>query len=162
MFHLRNRLISMLADGLIVVEAGLKSGTLSTCRVALDLGVEVMVVPGSPIDPRSHGGNALIKNGAPLVESYTDVLEAMGCKRYYGENQHLSLEEQAPLSERETSQHLDTILALLSDNPINIEIVANESNLEMSILLRIISELEVSGKIHKNSNNEIYLSARGP
>ncbi|MGI3170560.1 DNA-processing protein DprA [Pseudooceanicola sp. C21-150M6] len=76
-FPRRNRLISGLAQALIVVEAAAKSGSLITARAALDQGRDVLAVPGHPFDSRAAGGNMLIRDGATLVRSAADVLEAL-------------------------------------------------------------------------------------
>jgi len=74
-FPARNRIIAALSLGTVVVEAALKSGSLITAGLAGDYGREVMAVPGSPLDPRSHGCNAMIREGAVLVQGVEDVLE---------------------------------------------------------------------------------------
>lgn len=78
LFPLRNRIVSGLARGVVVVEAAHRSGTLITAKCALDQGREVLAVPGHPMDARAAGCNALIRDGATLVRSAADVLAALG------------------------------------------------------------------------------------
>src|SRR5690606_30439740 len=77
-FPRRNRVVSGLALGVVVVEGALRSGSMITARNALDQGREVMAVPGSPMDPRAGGCNALIRDGATLVRNAADIAEALG------------------------------------------------------------------------------------
>jgi DNA processing protein len=80
-FPRRNRIVSGLSEAVVVVEAGLRSGSLITARLALDQGREVLAVPGFPLDPRAAGPNALLRDGAGLALSATDVLAALPAAR---------------------------------------------------------------------------------
>ncbi len=77
-FPSRNRIISGLSRGVVVVEAACRSGSLITARCALDLGREVMAVPGNPLFPQTEGSNRLLRDGAVLVAGAADVLTALG------------------------------------------------------------------------------------
>ncbi|MDR1488317.1 MAG: DNA-processing protein DprA [Holosporales bacterium] len=155
MFSARNRIIALMSVGIVVIEASLKSGTMSTAKIALDFGTEVMAVPGSPSDPRSSGCNNLIKNGAPLVENYTDVLEIIGYKSEI-KNEKIALNDNCSFPNSRSGD----IMSLLSvDSPTNLELIAKSLNMDMQELLYNISELEILGKIHKCSSNEVVLNA---
>jgi len=75
-FPRRNRIISCLSYGIVIVEAALRSGSLITARFAGEQGRDIFAVPGSPLDPRSEGTNALIRDGATLITSADHVAEA--------------------------------------------------------------------------------------
>jgi DNA processing protein len=77
-FPRRNAIISGVSRAVVIIEAALRSGSLITARAAANQGRDVMAAPGSPLDPRARGTNALIKQGATLIENAADVIEALG------------------------------------------------------------------------------------
>jgi DNA processing protein len=126
---------------------------MATAKLATDLGCEVLVVPGSPIDPRNFGSNLLIKNGAGLIQNYTDVLDVLNFQRELEpEMASCGATERQDLH----SQHAK-ILSMLSETPISLDELAIHSNMNMATLLRIVSELEITGKIEKHETNGIVL-----
>lgn len=158
MFHIRNKIIASMSSGIVVVEAALKSGTMSTAKLALDLGVEVMAVPGSPADPRARGCNYLIKNGSALIESYIDVLENMNIETLK-ENVKLeySFKNQCNGQCGDLNQKILDMLSV--DCPINIELIAANLDMNIADVLCHISELEMQRRIKKYSVNEVVLNA---
>jgi DNA processing protein len=154
-FLARNRIIALLSEAIIIIEAAAKSGTMATAQTALDLGCEVLVVPGSPLDPRYFGSNLLIKNGATLIQNYFDVLDVLGVQ----EKQNvLPIKTNEPQKETGTNVNdLSKILSMLSEIPVSLDEIAVNANMNIKDLLRIVSELEVTGKIVKHSTNKIAL-----
>jgi DNA processing protein len=134
-FPSRNRIIVGLAEAVIVVEAGSRSGALITTRLALDEGRDVLAVPGRPADPLSYGPNLMIRDGATLVRGLEDVLE------------HLGIEG---VSEKDLSSPPDKILQQLKDSAVkSIDQLAVDTGLAPSFLMSRLSELELDGKVER-------------
>jgi DNA processing protein len=96
-FPARNRIVAALARAVIVAEGAARSGSLITARAALDLGREVMAVPGHPLDPRAAGCNALLRDGAALVRHGADVLETLRTSGLLVERDRATIQPEAPL-----------------------------------------------------------------
>ncbi len=146
-FPARNRIISGLSLGTVIVEAGVKSGSLITADFALEQGREVFAVPGSINAPNSKGTNNLIKNGAKLVSEVNDILEELNLDsdRLYVMPQQFELDEAETL-----------IAACLMDNGKSMDEISIATDLGVSTVLSKVALLELKGIIC--SINGIYYS----
>jgi len=133
-FPRRNRLISGLARGCLVVEAALDSGSLITARLAAEQGREVLAIPGSIHSPLSKGCHALIKQGAKLVESAQDVLEELGGAR-------------APDPTPSGSGASHDLLDKMGFDPLDIDELIARSGLTTEVVSAILLQWELEGKI---------------
>ncbi|MBS0385854.1 MAG: DNA-protecting protein DprA [Proteobacteria bacterium] len=144
-FPRRNSIISGLSRAVVVIEAALRSGSLITARAAGDQGRDVMAVPGSPLDPRARGSNALIKQGAVLVESADDIVAALGDGA-----PPLRPRSVGPLfAERESKAPdglAEKIAALLSPTPIHVNDLARLVEAPAGAVAAALTELELSGE----------------
>jgi len=154
-FPRRNRLISGMSAGVVVIEAAARSGSLITARFALEQGREVFAVPGSPLDQRAQGTNGLLRNGATLVQTPEDVLE--GVENQFSAPEELALQfglspAQQPTAHMETTsvpqleQINETILGLLSPTPVQIDELVRLTGAHASAVATAVLELEISGQ----------------
>lgn len=159
-FPARNRLISGLSLGVLVVEAALKSGSLITSRLALEQGRDVFAVPGSPRDPRCRGTNDLIRQGAVLTESAADIVAAMSQQsirprpaipRATGAQPV----EIAPETEPETAH--EKIIELLGATPTGVDELVRECHMSAASVRSLLLELELAGRIERHPGNRISL-----
>ena len=156
LFPRRNRLISGMSAGVVVIEAAARSGSLITARFALEQGREVFAVPGSPLDQRAQGTNGLLRNGATLVQTPEDVLE--GIESQFSDPGSPTFpfgrieQEQATSPNTDDVTDLDpqaissTVLELLSPTPIQIDDLARLSGIHIAAVSAAVLELEISGQ----------------
>jgi DNA processing protein len=164
-FPRRNRLISGMSLGVLVVEAAPRSGSLITARLALDQGREVFAVPGSPLDPRARGCNDLLRQGAGLVETADDVVQALS-----GVIQPLPgppeppdfLAEARPAApEGEVADGRATIEELLGPVPVAVDELVRQCHLSPAVVNMVLLELELAGRAERHPGNRISLIAAG-
>lgn len=157
-FPRRNRIISGLSLGLVVVEATARSGSLISARLAGEQGRLVMAVPGSPLEPRSHGPNGLIRDGATLVQSCADVLEALGPQ--------LRLDVAAPaVPFAPALVHHDAddaarqaVMNLLGTVPVGIDDVIRATGLPPAVVAIVLLEMELAGRILRLGGHRVSLA----
>ncbi len=157
-FPRRNRLISGLAAGVVIVEAARRSGSLITSRLALEQGREVFAVPGSPIDPRAEGTNGLLKQGATLVTEANDVITVL--RPILGQSIELPMEEpESDLgSAREPGDDERTrIIELLGPTPVLIDDLVRLSGSSPAIVRTVLFELELAGRLERQGGGLVSL-----
>lgn len=150
-FPRRNRIISGCALGVVVVEAALRSGSLITARLAGDQGREVMAVPGSPLDVRCRGANALIREGALLVEDAAQIAEALMPLAGGAEPESLPFAPHRPPqpSAGELVEARRRIGELLGPSPVAVDELLRECQLSHPVLQTVLLELELAGRLER-------------
>jgi DNA processing protein len=156
-FPRRNRIISGMSQAIVVVEAALRSGSLITARLAGEQGRDVYAVPGSPLDPRAEGTNKLIKEGATMLTSAGEIIEALRTE-YVGVSQAREEPDgydSKPVDASPADRRL--VLSLLSHTPIEVDDVIRESKLSAPVVLGILLELELGGRAARSARQMVYL-----
>jgi len=170
-FPRRNRVISGVARGVVVVEAAAKSGSLITARFALEQGREVFAVPGSPLDPRSRGCNDLLRNGATLTETAADVLTQLGpllhSEMAPPQPRVRVLQPRLPLTSAAPSlpavpqipedAALELLIEKLSPTPVAVDELVRQCHLSAASIATLLLELELAGRIERHPGNLVSL-----
>jgi DNA processing protein len=162
-FPRRNRLISGLARGLVVVEAAERSGSLITANYALEQGREIFAVPGSPLDPRARGANRLIREGATLTESAEDILAVlrpiMGSffREPESSNEHPAPPDPDAL-EREADRVRQKIEEALGPAPVAVDELIRQTGAPASAVVTVLLELELAGRCRRHPGNLVSWS----
>ena len=160
-FPRRNRLISGLALGVVVIEASLRSGSLITARLALEHGREVFAVPGSPLDPRARGPNDLIRQGAILVESAEDVKGALSGALRHPPAEGKPLDFKAPSPEQPSPSELGkartSIEKSLGPTPLVVDEIVRNDHFSPALVSMVLLELEMAGRLERHPGNQVSL-----
>lgn len=161
-FPRRNRIISGLSQGVLVIEAQGKSGSLITARLAKDQGRTLFAVPGFPLDPRSEGPNRLIKQGALLVENAEDVWAGLNdlTKQYLflePDMQEIIIPCYPSVSDTELDKARKIILDCLSPQMTGVDELVRETELSSQVVNIILVELELAGRIERHPGNRVSL-----
>jgi DNA processing protein len=153
-FPRRNRIISGLSRGVVVVEAAEGSGSLITANFALEQGREVFAVPGSPLDPRAKGTNRLIRDGAVLTETSDDVVAVLNAQRTGFRDPG-----GAPSGTQFNDKEVDGIRAqleeLLGPAPVEIDELIRQIGADAPMVLAALLELELAGRLERHPGGKV-------
>ncbi|EPE98889.1 DNA-processing protein DprA [Rhizobium grahamii] len=161
-FPRRNRLIAGVSLGVVVVEAAMRSGSLITARLASEFGRLVFAVPGSPLDPRCHGTNGLLKDGAMIVTTPDDVTEALAplsqIERYAPpvaeEPERDGGRSMLPPDDSDRSLIVDA----LGPTPVEIDDVIRHTGLPAASVYLVLLELDIAGRLHRHPGGFVSLA----
>ena len=162
-FPRRNRVISGMALGVVVVEAAARSGSLITARFALEKGREVFAVPGSPLDPRARGCNDLLRHGATLTENAADVLAQLAPQLRSAEPLRpvpsIAIPV-APFSPTAAAiepvgneDGLELILERLGPTPVAVDELVRQCQMSAAAVATLLLELELAGRVERHPGN---------
>ena len=157
----RNRIIAGMSRGIAVIEASLKSGSLITAEYANDYGREVFAVPGSPMDPRCHGTNRLLKDGATMIENARDILSnlhPLGELPLAENNPNEFGEGESSFADEQTLERARAlILEALSASPTLLDDVLAQTHLTPHIMMAVLLELELAGRLERHAGSKVAL-----
>lgn len=159
-FPRRNRIISGVSSGVVVVEAALRSGSLITARFAAEQGRDVFAVPGSPLDPRCRGTNGLIREGATLIEGAEDVLAVLKSPSLpLGERRRARFEGPPPTqpSDADLAAARREVFELLDPHPVGVDEILRRCQLSRAVILTVLLELELAGRLERHPGNRVSL-----
>jgi DNA processing protein len=158
-FPRRNRIVSGLSLGVVIVEAARRSGSLVTARLAAEQGREVFAIPGHPLDPRAEGTNKLLKSGATLVTEPEDVLSALTPLTRPPARQLREDPAPPPTPSPSLSEHdRDRVIAALGPAPVDIDSLARGTGLSSRSVQIALMELALAGRIERHGGGMVSLA----
>jgi DNA processing protein len=162
-FPRRNRIVSGLAQGVLVVEATLNSGSLITARLAVEQGRDVFAVPGSPLDPRASGTNALLRQGAILTESAEDIITELTIGHRQPTPARQPPQPRRPPGETEGEETglQSEILARLSRTPVETDELVRLTGAPPAAVAAALLDLEFAGLLTRHHGQRVALSDSG-
>ena len=155
-FPSRNRIIAGLALGTIIVEAAPRSGSLITARLANEAGRDVMAVPGSPLDPRAQGCNALIREGATLVQNAGDVLDMIRPIAAQVRSPRPPWRG-APVDADAGDGERQMVTGLLGHTPVAVDELVRQSGLHPAVVATVLLELDLAGRLERHAGGRVSL-----
>jgi len=163
-FPRRNRIISGVSNGVLVVEAAVRSGSLITARLAGEQGRDVFAVPGSPLDPRCKGTNGLLRDGAILTESADDILPVLqpGVREQATHTAYEATPADSPaqaVSDAEVTEARASLIEFLSPTPTPIDELVREFGDDAPAVSAALLELELAGALERHPGNRVALIA---
>jgi DNA processing protein len=180
-FPRRNRIVSGMALGVVIMEAARRSGSLITARLAAEHGREVFAVPGHPLDPRAEGVNHLLKTGAtlvtgaddivavlkPILDSHRPGLQSPDPRETFQPSVGRSDVDASPARKLTTSGSTSTpgdaerhtVLSMLGTSPVSLDDISRESALPIHIVQAIVLELAIAGRIERHGGQLVSLNA---
>ncbi len=161
-FPRRNRIISGVSLGVVVIEAAKRSGSLITARLAGEQGREVFAVPGSPLDPRCAGTNNLIRQGAVLTEGVDDVTAALASITIQPLDDHREAPEFGPgprasLDGDSIDEARTAITKSLGPTPVSVDEIIRQCQVTASVVLTVLLELELAGRLDRHPGNQFSI-----
>jgi len=149
-FPRRNRIVSGLSAGVVVIEAAVRSGSLITAQRAAEQGREVFVVPGSPMDPRHAGSNSLIRDGAILVRDANDILSVLG----------LPQSARQVLEKPKEKSHVrgaEKVIEALGVTPTAVDELVRRCQVSAATVAEVLLALELEGRLERHRGNRVSL-----
>src|SRR5476649_3089516 len=149
-FPRRNRIVSGLSAGVVVIEAAARSGSLITAHRAAEQGREVFVVPGSPMDPRYGGSNTLIRDGAILARNVNDIISVFG-------KPHSTPQPAVKMKEIHTDSRSAKVIEALGSTPTAVDELVRRCQVSAATVAEVLLALELEGRLERHRGNRVSL-----